>query len=145
MTTPHAHELIDPTTDFDAHVAERLDREQIVWLTTVGPTGTPQPSPVWFRWDGRSFLIFSRPDRPKLRNIARNPRVALHFNSTENGGEVVVFGGAAQLEVTAEADDIAAFLGKYEAGLAGLSMTGDQFRADYSVPLRVVPDRLRGF
>ncbi|MEV3960338.1 TIGR03667 family PPOX class F420-dependent oxidoreductase [Nocardia sp. NPDC050193] len=145
MTTPRAHELIDPATEFGARVAERLDREQIVWLTTVGPTGTPQPNPVWFRWDGRSFLIFSQPDRPKLRNIARNPRVALHFNSTESGGEVVVFGGAAQLEPDVDADEIAAYLDKYESGLAGLSMTGDQFRAEYSVPFRVVPDRLRGF
>jgi PPOX class probable F420-dependent enzyme len=145
MTTPRAHELIDPATDFGARVAERLDREQIVWLTTVGPTGTPQPNPVWFRWDGSGFLIFSQPDRPKLRNIARNPRVALHFNSTESGGEVVVFGGAAQLEPAVDADEIAAYLDKYESGLAGLSMTGEQFRAEYSVPLRVVPDRLRGF
>jgi PPOX class probable F420-dependent enzyme len=145
MTTPRAHELIDPATDFGARVAERLDREQIVWLTTVGPTGAPQPNPVWFRWDGSGFLIFSQPDRPKLRNIARNPRVALHFNSTESGGEVVVFGGAAQLEPAVDAEEIAAYLDKYEAGLAGLSMTGEQFRAEYSVPLRVVPDRLRGF
>ncbi|MGW6337268.1 TIGR03667 family PPOX class F420-dependent oxidoreductase [Nocardia rhamnosiphila] len=145
MTTPRAQELIDPTTDFGARVAERLDNEQIVWLTTVGPTGTPQPSPVWFRWDGGSFLIFSQPDRPKLRNIARNPRVALHFNSTESGAEIVVFGGAAQLEPSVDAEEIAAYLDKYESGLAGLSMTGDQFRAEYSVPLRVVPDRLRGF
>ncbi|MEU4433760.1 TIGR03667 family PPOX class F420-dependent oxidoreductase [Nocardia rhamnosiphila] len=144
MTTPRAH-LIDPATDFGARVAERLDREQIIWLTTVGPTGTPQPNPVWFRWDGHSFLIFSQPDRPKLRNIARNPRVALHFNSTESGGEVVVFGGAAQLEPPVDADEVAAYLDKYESGLAELAMTGDQFRAEYSVPLRVVPDRLRGF
>ena len=144
MTTPRAH-LIDPATDFGARVAERLDREQIIWLTTVGPTGTPQPNPVWFRWDGEAFLVFSQPDRPKLRNIARNPRVALHFNSTESGGEVVVFGGAAQLEPPVDADEIAAYLDKYESGLAELAMTGDQFRAEYSVPLRVVPDRLRGF
>jgi PPOX class probable F420-dependent enzyme len=145
MTTPRAHELIDPATEFGARVAERLDREQVIWLTTVGPTGTPQPNPVWFRWDGRSFLIFSQPDRPKLRNIARNPRVALHFNSTDSGGEVVVFGGAARLEPQVDVNEIAAYLDKYESGLAELSMTDDQFRAEYSVPLRVVPDRLRGF
>lgn len=145
MTTPSANELIDPATDFGARVAEKLDREQIVWLTTVGFTGVPQPNPVWFRWDGDTFLIFSQPDRPKLRNIARNPRVALHFNSTESGGEVVVFGGAARLEAAVDPAEIAAYLDKYAEGLNGLSMTGDQFRAEYSVPIRIVPDRLRGF
>ncbi|MGW1739365.1 TIGR03667 family PPOX class F420-dependent oxidoreductase [Nocardia sp. NPDC001965] len=145
MTTSSANELIDPTTEFGARVADRLEQEQIVWLTTVGPTGTPQPNPVWFRWDGGSFLIFSQPDRPKLRNIARNPRVALHFNSTESGGEVVVFGGVARLDSAVEPAEAAAYLEKYESGLAGLSMTGERFRAEYSVPVRVVPDRLRGF
>ncbi|WP_327147321.1 TIGR03667 family PPOX class F420-dependent oxidoreductase [Nocardia sp. NBC_01329] len=145
MTTSSANELFDPTTEFGARIAEGLEREQIVWLTTVGPTGTPEPNPVWFRWDGNSFLIFSRPDRPKLRNIARNPRVALHFDSTESGGEVVVFGGGARLEATVDPDEAAAYLEKYAEGLNGLSMTGDRFRAEYSVPIRVVPDRLRGF
>lgn len=145
MATSQVNELFDPATEFGARVAERLDREEIVWLTTIGPTGTPQPNPVWFRWDGESFLIFSQPDRPKLRNIARNPRVALHFNSTASGGDIIVFGGTARLELGPDPDEIAAYLGKYRDGLAGLSMTADQFRADYSVPIRVVPDRLRGF
>lgn len=145
MATSQVNELFDSATEFGARVAERLDREEIVWLTTVGPTGTPQPNPVWFRWDGESFLIFSQPDRPKLRNIARNPRVALHFNGTASGGDIVVFGGTARLELGPDPDEIAAYLEKYRDGLAGLSMTADQFRADYSVPIRVIPDRLRGF
>ncbi|MGI5219779.1 TIGR03667 family PPOX class F420-dependent oxidoreductase [Nocardia sp. CA-290969] len=145
MATSQVNELFDPATEFGARVADRLEREEIIWLTTTGPTGTPQPNPVWFRWDGKSFLIFSQPDRPKLRNIARNPRVALHFNSTESGGDIIVFGGTARLELGPDADETAAYLEKYRDGLAGLSITADQFRADYSVPIRVVPDRLRGF
>ncbi|WP_280420082.1 TIGR03667 family PPOX class F420-dependent oxidoreductase [Nocardia carnea] len=145
METPQVNELFDHATEFGARVAARLEREEIVWLSTVGPTGTPQPNPVWFHWQGGSFLIFSQPDRPKLRNIARNPRVALHFNSTESGGDIVVFGGSARLELATDPDEVAAYLEKYRDGLAGLSMTAEQFRAEYSVPIRVVPDRIRGF
>ncbi|WP_328392890.1 TIGR03667 family PPOX class F420-dependent oxidoreductase [Nocardia sp. NBC_00416] len=145
MTTPSVNGLIDTTTEFGAHIAERLEREQIVWLSTVGPSGTPQPNPVWFHWHDGAFLVFSQPDRPKLRNIARNPRVALHFDSNGAGGDIVVFGGAARIEMSVGPDEVTAYLDKYEEGLAGLSMTGDQFRAEYSVPIRVVPDRVRGF
>ncbi|WP_433713481.1 hypothetical protein ACQP2U_04190 [Nocardia sp. CA-084685] len=34
---------------------------------------------------------------------------------------------------------------KYAEGLASLSMTEEQFHAEYSVTVRVTPDRLRGF
>lgn len=31
-------------------LAERLDKEQVIWLTTVRQNGTPTPTPVWFLW-----------------------------------------------------------------------------------------------
>ncbi|MDQ6712638.1 MAG: pyridoxamine 5'-phosphate oxidase family protein, partial [Candidatus Dormibacteraeota bacterium] len=42
----------------------------------VRPDGIPIPSPVWFHWDGHSFLIYSQPDTPKLRDISSNPQAA---------------------------------------------------------------------
>jgi hypothetical protein len=36
---------IDTSTPFDARVRDRLQRDLIGWLTTIGPDGTPQPSP----------------------------------------------------------------------------------------------------
>lgn len=40
--------IIDLTTEYGARVARRLQDEQVIWLTTVGRDGTPQPNPVWF-------------------------------------------------------------------------------------------------
>ncbi|WP_159922752.1 MULTISPECIES: TIGR03667 family PPOX class F420-dependent oxidoreductase [Nocardia] len=138
--------VVDTETEFGAKVAERLNRESVLWLTTVGPTGTPQPNPVWFQWRNGEFLIFSKPGQPKIRNILRNPRVALNLNSTVTGGDVVVLTGAARVdEQRPGADEIAAFTTKYTDGLRSIDMTGEQFYAEYSVVLRVTPDRLRGF
>jgi PPOX class probable F420-dependent enzyme len=58
----------------------------------------PQPNPVWFTWNGSQFLMLSIPNQAKLVNIFRNPRVALHFNSTFHGGDVTIFTGAAELD-----------------------------------------------
>ena len=44
--------LIDSSTEFGKRVEQRLRDEQIGWIVTVGTDGTPQPSPVWFLWDG---------------------------------------------------------------------------------------------
>ncbi|WP_067464287.1 TIGR03667 family PPOX class F420-dependent oxidoreductase [Nocardia amamiensis] len=138
--------VVDTETEFGAKVAERLNRESILWLTTVGPTGTPQPNPVWFQWRDGEFLIFSKPGQPKIRNILRNPRVALNLNSTTHGGDVVVLTGAARVdEQRPGADEIAAFTTKYTDGLRSINLTDEQFYAEYSVVLRVTPDRLRGF
>ncbi|MEV6323080.1 TIGR03667 family PPOX class F420-dependent oxidoreductase [Nocardia sp. NPDC051787] len=138
--------VVDTETEFGTKVAERLNRESVLWLTTVGPTGTPQPNPVWFQWRDGEFLIFSKPGQPKIRNILRNPRVALNLNSTVTGGDVVVLTGVARVdEQRPGADEIAAFTTKYTDGLRSIDLTGEQFYAEYSVVLRVTPDRLRGF
>ncbi|WP_330233080.1 TIGR03667 family PPOX class F420-dependent oxidoreductase [Nocardia sp. NBC_00508] len=138
--------LVDTGTEFGARVAERLHRESVLWLTTVGPTGTPQPNPVWFQWRDGEFLIFSKPGQPKVRNILGNPRVALNLNSTVTGGDVVVLTGTARVdEQRPDAAEMAAFTTKYTDGLHSIDMTDEQFYAEYSVVLRVTPDRLRGF
>ena len=40
-------------------------------------TGRPVPTPVWFWWDGETILVYSQRDKPKLRHIVANPRVAI--------------------------------------------------------------------
>ncbi|MEV0356889.1 TIGR03667 family PPOX class F420-dependent oxidoreductase [Nocardia sp. NPDC050697] len=138
--------VVDTDTEFGARVAERLESEQIVWLTTVGPSGTPQPNPVWFLWSDGTVLIFSKPDQAKVRNIRRNPRIALHLNSTATGGDVVVLTGTAHIEEVTPSDaETRALLAKYREGLASLDISGSEFSETYSAAIRIVPDRLRGF
>ncbi|MFT4036548.1 MAG: TIGR03667 family PPOX class F420-dependent oxidoreductase [Thermomicrobiales bacterium] len=138
--------VIDTSTEFGSRVAQRLADEIVIWLTTTGAGDTPQPSPVWFYWDGESALIYSQPNKPKLRNIERNPRVSLNFNSSFEGGDVVVFTGNAVVEPdVTPADQHAAFVEKYTAGIASIGMTPASFAAAYSVGIRVTPDKLRGF
>src|SRR5437016_3874892 len=79
-----------------AHADERLRREVVIWLTTVRPDGQPQSSPVWFLWDGRTFLIYSLPTSQKLPNIRGNPRVSLHLND-DQGSDVVSIEGLASI------------------------------------------------
>jgi PPOX class probable F420-dependent enzyme len=136
--------MLDLTTDFGERAAQRLANEQIIWLTTVGPDQTPQPSPVWFLWDGATLLIYSRANTPKLRNIAANPKVALNFDGDGSGGNIVVLTGQAVVEEQAPADQVAAYLAKYQAGIARIGMTPESFLASYAIPMRVTPTRLRG-
>jgi PPOX class probable F420-dependent enzyme len=137
--------MIDLSTEFGARVARRLDKELIIWLTTVRADGTPQPSPVWFLWIDQTLLIYSRPNTPKLRNIEQNPKVALNFNSDEGGGDVIVFTGTAAIDSQAPpSNEIAAYQEKYGEHIVGINMTPELFARAYSVALRVTPTSVRG-
>jgi PPOX class probable F420-dependent enzyme len=136
---------IDTSTDFGARAAHRLEDDRVVWLSTVGPDGTPQPSPVWFLWDGDTALIYSQPSTPKLRNIEQHPRVSLNFNSTPSGGDVVILTGDAWIDASAEpASAVPAYIDKYTAGLQDIGLTPETFTTAYSVAIRVRPTSLRG-
>jgi PPOX class probable F420-dependent enzyme len=146
LALSHMTFQIDTSTEFGTRVEQRLRDEQLIWMVTVEANGTPEPSPVWFYWDGSLFVIYSRAGTPRERNIRRNPHVALHFDSTGHGGNIVVFSGRAEI-----ADDLPPahampeYAEKYRAGFTRIGVTAEQFSLAYPLALRVRPTRLRGF
>lgn len=69
-----------PDNAFGQRVRERLGTEMVIWFTTVGADGTPQPNPVWFLWEDDGFLIYNRADANRLTHIAKRPQVSLNFD-----------------------------------------------------------------
>jgi PPOX class probable F420-dependent enzyme len=137
--------MIDTSTQFGQQVARRLEEEQVIWLTTVDNQGTPQPRPVWFLWDGDTFLIYSQPETHKLEHIGRHPQVALNLNADTHGNDVVVFTGEARIAVEEHpADKVSAYANKYQEGFESIGMTAEEFARSYAVALRVRPTHLRG-
>ena len=55
-----------------------LESVAMAHIATIGPSGEPQNSPVWFGWDGE-FIRFTQLTtlRQKARNLEREPRVAI--------------------------------------------------------------------
>lgn len=136
----------DTTTEFGRRIERRLAEEPIIWLVTTGVDGTPQPSPVWFIWDGATILLYSKPDAPKVRNIQARPRVALHFNTDAGGDDVIVFLGTAAVDSeTTTIDNLPAYLAKYSPMIPAIGMTVEEMSATYSMAIRVVVERVRGF
>jgi PPOX class probable F420-dependent enzyme len=139
--------MIDLTTEFGRAVEQHLQKEYVIWLTTVDSQLTPQPRPVWFVWEDDSILIFSKPDAFKVRHIEKHPRVALHFNTDDTGDRhVMIFTGEAFIDANCPpAMEIPSYLEKYRAGMAALDMTPESFSAEYSTPIRITPTELRGW
>ena len=138
--------MVDLSGKLGRRVSRRLRQEKVIWLTTVDSQNTPQPRPVWFHWDGQTLLIFSEKNKAKLRHIARNAKVALNFNTDEDGGDVAVLVGDAQvLGEPADPARVKSYLRKYRDDIKGLRMTLGEFTDAYAVPILVTPNAMRGF
>jgi PPOX class probable F420-dependent enzyme len=136
--------VIDASTRSGQRAAERLRDELIIWLTTVRADGQPQASPVWFLWDGDEFLVYSVAVTPRIRNIEANRRVALNLDGNGRGGDIVSFEGEAYVDRNmppASANPI--YLAKYQGMIDGYGWTAESFSADYPLPIRIRPTRVR--
>ncbi len=134
--------MLDTTTEAGARADRRLREEIMIWLTTVRSDGQPQSVPVWFLWDGETFLIYSQPGRRNLKNIGRYARVGLHLNANDRGGDVVRAEGTAGLAKDVPlANQVGEYVEKYRESITRIGFDPDGFARAYSVALRVTPER----
>lgn len=135
--------LLDTTTPAGKHVQLRLQKEIVIWLATVGADGRPHAVPVWFLWDGKTFLIYSVPGQ-KVKDIEGNPKVAFHLNTTHDGGDVVrIDGEAKRLLRQPPAHKVPTYIRKYAALIKSYGWKPEGFSRDYKIALRVRPTRFR--
>jgi PPOX class probable F420-dependent enzyme len=137
---------LDTSAEFGQRVQRRLREEQMIWLVTVRPDGTPQPTPVWFWWGGADeIVIYSKPGQAKLRNLAANPAVALHLDGDGRGGDVIVLTGHAAVEPEGGVDGVESeYAAKYAAGIGRIGLTPDTMGQTYSARIRVHVTRVSG-
>jgi len=136
--------MLDFTTTTGKRALERLQHDEVIWLTTVDSKGRPQPNPVWFVWENDAFLIYTTPDAVRLKNMAKRPGVSLHFNSDADGNDIIIFVGEARLEPSSPpADQHPLYIKKYRAGIRSLGMLPPLYGKRYSVAFRVTPAKLR--
>ena len=78
-----------------------LDGPALAHLVTLEPDGRPQVSIVWVGLDGEELVAAHLPEHRKVRNIRRDPRVALSIEAgTRNEiglNEYIVIYGSARI------------------------------------------------
>ena len=138
--------VIDPKTENGARVETALREDVVAWLITVSADGTPVPTPVWFWWDGESVLVYSQRDKPKLRHIAANPNVAFAMRTDELGDRIIVLTGQAKVDPSApSAHRLGEYVDKYATLIERLGADPVSFAAEYAVPIRIQPERVRAW
>jgi PPOX class probable F420-dependent enzyme len=56
---------------------DMLRSKAVAFISTTGKRGEPQVTPQWFLWDGEAVRISLVEGRQKLRNLRRDPRIAV--------------------------------------------------------------------
>ena len=138
--------MLDLTKTRNAHIDERLRSDIMIWLNTVRADGRPHSAAVWFLWDGSAFLIFSRPNNQKIRNLRQNSNVLLALDDTKNGSDVIQVEGKAELldnndELSAT---LPAFAEKYGPLIKQMGWSPEAMAADYSQAIRITPTKFLG-
>ena len=103
------------------------------------PDGTPHVTPVWVDYDGEHVLVNSAYGRCKVRNIQRDPRVAIDVlpSADQQSGYVSVTGTAELIDDGAD-EHIDKLAKKY------LGLDEYPFRApgERRVIIRITPERV---
>lgn len=61
-------------------------------VATVGPDGNPDVAPVHPAWEGDTIWFMAGATSVKVRNLAHQPNVAMHWQVTEAGDGIEVWG-----------------------------------------------------
>jgi PPOX class probable F420-dependent enzyme len=67
-------------------------------LAYVWTDGSPRVIPIWFHWNGKEIVMGTPAKAPKLKALAKNPRVSLTIDDNVFPHKVLLVRGTARLE-----------------------------------------------
>jgi general stress protein 26 len=85
---------MDSSIDLDAVKTFATELSPWAHLATVGADGKPDVVPIHPCWEGDTLWAMVGASSVKARNVAANPDVALHWQVTEVGDGVQIWGTA---------------------------------------------------
>jgi PPOX class probable F420-dependent enzyme len=111
-------------------------------LAYVATDGAPRVIPIWFHWNGKDIVMGTPPKAPKLKALARNPRVALTIDDNDFPQRVLLIRGNARLEpVSGVVPEYALAADRYfgpEQGKAWVTQMGNMISS--MVRITITPD-----
>jgi len=83
----------------DPVAQQLLESKNLAKLAYTWTDGSPRVLPIWFHWDGRQIVLGTPPAAPKMKALARNPKVALTIDTGDFPHKVLLVRGTATTEV----------------------------------------------
>ena len=128
-------------TELNDEVRRLFEGRNFGHLATLMPDGGPQTTPVWLDVDDRYILVNSAEGRVKVKNVRRNPRVAISVLDHDNPYTTVsVWGRVVELTHQGADEHIDALAKKY------LGQDTYPFRqaTEQRVIMKIEPEKVSG-
>ncbi len=122
---------------FPASHSDLLDA-QIATLATVGSTGMPQQTAVWFLHDDGQLRLSLNSARLKTRNLSKRPECSLFILDLENPYRYLEVRGRAKLD----ADPDYAFADKVGAKYGGADLREHDQPGESRMIVSIEPDNI---
>ena len=123
-------------------VSEFLSQPKTAHLVTLRPSGTPHVAPVWFLWDQGRALVMADAKAVKVRNIRRNPAVALCVSTADHPYSFVTIEGTANIAETGLEDMVQRTCVLYEGQERGAEFAAELLEDDRLTLIDISVDRV---
>jgi Pyridoxamine 5''-phosphate oxidase. len=149
--------MVQPVTRTDAEAVvpavrpspalrDRIGAERVLWLTMVRSDGAPHVVPIWFSWDGETFLVFSKPHATKVACLRSSQAVMLALGDPDDDFDVLLVEARAEIlgSPTSEVAPASHF-DRYRDRMAAIGLDRAEYAATYSLAIRITPTRFLGW
>ena len=76
-----------------SHIEDRLERDKVYWIATVGPSGRPRVRPIDGTYLDGVLYVGGSPETGWVRELATNPSVSVHLDGLD---DVIIVEGDAE-------------------------------------------------
>ena len=122
-------------------VLEFTEHTYLAILSTIYPSGGPQAFPVWYDYDGEHFTITTDAGAAKVRNIRRNPKVALCITDTSRQVRSLTVLGRAEVVIDSRlAQEVHRRLSVRYLGPEEGEEWADSMAEEEMVLIRIIPE-----
>ena len=113
-------------------------------LVTIGPDGVPDPTAMWFVMDGDTMVMRTYAKSQKVRNLERDPRVAVLVEDGETYATLRGVQLTGRIELSRDADevlDVVAGLARKYEGVEQIDRAALANYASKQVAMRLAVER----
>ena len=91
--------------EIDDSVIQLLTGKNFAFIATLMKDGSPQITPTWIDYDGKTILINTAEGRTKQKNVSRDQRVAISIVDQNNPYNMVTIRGKVVEQTSKGADE----------------------------------------
>jgi PPOX class probable F420-dependent enzyme len=97
--------IMQTSREIDDSVTKLFTGKNFAFVATLMKDGTPQITPTWVDFDGKTILINTAEGRVKQKNVSRDPHVAISIVDQNNPYDMVTIRGKVIEQTSKGADE----------------------------------------